>query len=177
MDGEVGPPVKFDFVEVLSLCRKSIELADSMETFQIERQDALVVAFEKWRGPEARKMADPVAVQEQQNVVNGVNTLRQGAAAWAEQWKDAQQQYNNREHKIAFKKEQNSRSGWEKFMNGLMGQDDSASVVPEAPDSTTPTEPTFKADTGFVAYTFHGHGDWSTAYGFEDGPTIKTDIS
>ncbi len=169
MDGEVGPVVVFDFPGVLTLCKLANELADALEQFQTTRTDALNTALGLWRGPEAEKMVNEVAPAEHANVLTGVQALRSGAEQWATSWKDAQQQYNNREYAKAVKYEQDDRSGWEKFGDGFMGQDDSADQMPEPPTSAAPVAPDYAPPSSFVSYK--KSGDAWTMYEWTDVPT------
>ncbi len=169
MDGEVGPEVVFDFPGVLQLCKQANDLADALEQFQATRTDALNTALGLWRGPEAEKMVNEIAPAEQTNVLTGAEALRSGAEQWATSWKDAQQQYNNREYAKAVKYEQDDRSGLEKFGDAIMGQDNSAERMPEAPTSAAPVAPDYAPPSTFVSYK--KSGDTWTMYEWNDVPT------
>ena len=160
----VGPAIVFDFEGVLDLCAQAWSLADDLETYGTTRDTALVTALEDWKGPEATTMVQDVWPAESANLTTGVEQLRQGALAWAEQWRDAQTAYNMREYTAAIEQEKSTRSTGESLWDGFIGQDDSAKHVPEPAASAAPAPPSFEAPTGFVSYTQHSHSDWSASY-------------
>ncbi len=164
MGNGIGPPIVFDFSGVLDLCTQAWGLADDLETYGTARDTALVTALEDWRGPEATTMVQDVWPAEATNLATGVDLLRQGALAWAEQWREAQTAYNYREYSIAVEQEKSTRSTAESLWDGFIGQDDSAKHVPEPAASQSPVPPGFDAPTGFVRYTQNGHSDWTASY-------------
>jgi hypothetical protein len=167
---DAGPPVAFDFGGVLALCRQLWALADDLEVYTKARAAALQAALEDWRGPEATTMVNEVWPAESLNLATGVNQLRNGALGWAASWAEAQRQYNNLEYSQALKAEQDSRSLGESFVDGLLGQDDSAKQVPAPADSANPEAPGFHPGTGFASYVQHAHSDWTVWYLTADGP-------
>ena len=161
---DIGPPIVFDFDGVLELCELAWKLAADLETYGETRDSALVVALEDWKGPEATTMVQDVWPAEATNLATGIDQLRRGALAWAEQWRDAQTAYNYREYTIAVEQEKSTRSTGESLWDGFTGQDDSAKHVPAPAGSEAPAPPTFEATTGFVSYTQHSHSDWTSSY-------------
>lgn len=168
MDGSIGPQVVFDFAGVLELCREMWVLADDLESYGTVRNEALGTALQDWRGPEADTMLADVHPTETQNLVNGISQLRTGAAMWAVNWRDAQQQHNNRVYQIAVKQEKDTRGGGEKVVDFLFGKDDSARHVPAPAASEIPTAPAFSPPTGFVTYVQYAHSDWAASYRIAD---------
>lgn len=160
----VGPPVVFDFDGVLELCEQAWSLAQDLESYGTTRDTALVTALEDWRGPEATTMVYDVWPAEATNLATGVDQLRRGALAWAEQWREAQTAYNYREYTMAVEQEQTTRSTGESLWDGFTGQDDSAKHVPLPAASESPAPPRFDAATGFVSYTQQSHSDWTASY-------------
>lgn len=169
MDGEVGPPVVFDFPGALELCRQAQDLAKKLEQYRDQRDEALNTAFELWRGGMAHTMKTAIAPQERANLTAAAESLTTGATEWATSWQKAQQQYNNRENVKAVKYEQDDRSGAEKFFDTLFKQDDSAKQMPEPHPSAAPTPDGYQAPTPFVSYKKTGE-EW-TMHEFYDVPT------
>jgi hypothetical protein len=166
---DVGPVVVFDFPGVLALCKLANDLADELDQYRTTRTEALQTALQLWRGPQAQRMVSEVGPAEAANLANGAAMLRSGAEQWAISWRDAQDQYNNREYAKAVKYEQDDRSGGEKFGDWFMGQDDSAEQMPEPPESAAPAPPNYAAPSSFVSYKKSGE-TW-TMHQFDDVPS------
>lgn len=140
--------LRFDWDGSLRIARGLWALADQIESLQSKRVTEAGEALVDWLG------AFAVEFVERINTEVGSTTalargLREGANAWAYQWKEAMDEQNRRRHAREERRVKDDRSWMDRNVWSLNGHDD---LPPSPQPAAVPQAPSFQPTRGFVRY-------------------------
>ncbi|WP_040493077.1 hypothetical protein [Ilumatobacter nonamiensis] len=141
--------LRFDFDGALRIARRLWTTADAVEAMMTSRVTAAGEALVDWTGTFGTEFVTRI---EDESVGAGevVTSLREGANAWAFQWKSAMDEQNRRLHAAEEQRVKNDRNWMERNINPLFGGNDD---LPPAPAEVgLPTAPGFAPTGSLVSY-------------------------
>ena len=143
------PPVQFDFDGGLQLARLSWRTADEVDLLAGGRRDLAVAALTDWSGAYGEQFALRVD-DEVQTASVVARQLRDEAAGWATEWKQAMDQENYNRYQDACDRVRDDRGFLDTVGGALFGHND----LPPTPQlARTPQPPTYAATRQFADYS------------------------
>lgn len=148
MGWSTAADVRFDWSGSLRVARRLWALADQVESTASSRMSHADDALVDWLGEYGIQFAQRVN-DELTGAAAVVAGLRDGANAWAFQWKSAMDEQNRRLHAREEQRIKDDRNRFERFVGGLFGHDDGP---PKPSEAAVPAPPSFSPTRGFVRY-------------------------
>jgi hypothetical protein len=140
--------VRFDWDGSLRVARRLWALADDVDAAMAGRELHAEHALTDWLGRFGREFGERIAT-ERSSADTVSAGLREGAGAWAWQWKSAMDEQNRRLHAREEQRIKDDRSLGSRFIGIFAGHDD----LPPAPaEAGVPTAPGFHPTRGFARY-------------------------
>lgn len=140
--------LRFDWDGSLRIARRLWALADQLDAAMTTRVTAGADALVDWLGDFGTQFATRIDT-ESMSAGTVSNGLRDGANAWAWQWKSAMDEQNRRLHAREEQRVKDDRSLGSQIGGFFVGHDD---LPPRPNEAAVPTAPGFAPTRNFVRY-------------------------
>lgn len=143
--------VKFDYDGALSFACQLWSFADELGRNFANRAGVATGALQAWEGIYAQQFFGRVQ-DEQTGLANVIEAIRREAQGWAESYKLAIDEQNDRLRQREVDRISESRSTVETIADAVIFGDDSEEHVSAAPEASVPVPPGFVATGYLVRY-------------------------